>query len=111
MNDAKRRWDGIAINEHEALTKAAQHYQTAFTTGKNIPPGNQQLQVSYLIAELSHRVADHETAKQYFNSTIKAGQEFIYQNRSDKSRTELARKIMELAIEQGRTNLKAAKPE
>ena len=110
MLEAKRKWDGIAINEHEALKFAAKHYQKAFTSGKNISVGNQQLQVSYLIAELSRRVGDHDIAKQYFNSTIKAGQEFIYQNRTDKSRTELARKIMELAIEQGRTNLKAAKP-
>lgn len=110
MLEAKRRWSGLAINEHEALKLAAKHYQKAFTSGKNISVGNQQLQVSYLIAELSRRVGDHDIAKQYFNSTIKAGQEFIYQNRTDKSRTELARKIMELAIEQGRANLKAAKP-
>jgi len=37
-----------------------------------------------------------------FNSTIKHGQEYIYQNRKDSSRTALARKILELAIEQGR---------
>ena len=110
MLDAKRKWDGIAINEIEALKFAAKFYQKAFTSGKNISVGNQQLQVSYLIAELSRRVGDYDIAKQYFNSTIKAGQEFIYQNRNDKSRTELARKIMELAIEQGRSNLKAAKP-
>lgn len=110
MLEAKRKWDGLAINEHEALNLAAKHYRKAFTSGKNISVGNQQLQVSYLIAELSRRVGEYDIAKQYFNSTIKAGQEFIYQNRTDKSRTELARKIMELAIEQGRTNLKAAKP-
>ena len=110
MLDAKRKWDGVAVSELEALRYAAGHYQKAFTSGKNIAVGNQQLQVSYLIAELSRRVNDHEIAKQYFNSTIKAGQEFIYQNRTDKSRTELARKIMELAIEQGRANLKAARP-
>ena len=110
MLDAKRKWDGVAVNEHEALRLAAKYYQEAFTSGKNISVGNQQLQVSYLIAELSRRVGNHDTAKQYFNSTIKAGQEYIYQNRSNKSRTELARKIMELAIEQGRINLKAAKP-
>ena len=110
MLDTKRKWDGVVVNEHEALRLAAKHYQEAFKSGKNISAGNQQLQVSYLIAELSRRVGDHDIAKQYFNSTIKAGQEYIYQNRNDKSRTELARKIMELAIEQGRNNLKAAKP-
>jgi uncharacterized protein (DUF2225 family) len=106
----KRQWDGVALDEHEALKKAVQYYCDAFTSGRNISPGNQQIQVSYLIAELSRRIGDHDLANQYFNSTIKAGQEFIYQNRNDRSRTTLARKIMELAVEQGRANLAAAKP-
>jgi len=107
---AKRRWDGVVLDEQAALKKAIHYYCQAFASGRDIAPGNQQLQVSYLIAELSRRVGDFEQAKQYFSSTIKSGQEFIYQNRSDQSRTVLARKIMELAIEQGRTNLAALKP-
>jgi uncharacterized protein (DUF2225 family) len=105
----QRLWLGVATNEREALIKAVEYYRAAFSTGRDIAPGNQQIQASYLIAELSRRVGDYEQAKQYFSSTIKSGQEFIYQNRQDQSRTALARKILELAMEQGRSTLAAAK--
>lgn len=105
----QRLWPGVVTNEREALMKAVEHYKAAFSTGRDIAPGNQQIQASYLIAELSRRIGDYEQAKQYFSSTIKTGQEFIYQNRQDQSRTALARKILELAMEQGRSTLAAAK--
>jgi len=102
-------WSGVVVNEREALEQAIHHYKQAFAGGRDIAAGNQQIQASYLIAELSRRIGDYDGAKQYFTSTIKNGQEFIYQNRRDRSRTQLARKILELAIEQGRANLQAAK--
>jgi tetratricopeptide (TPR) repeat protein len=102
-------WNSIVINEREALEQAIRHYKEAFEGARDIAAGNQQIQAAYLIAELSRRIGDHDGARQYFTSTIKAGQEFIYQNRTDPSRTQLARKILELAIEQGRVNLKASK--
>ncbi len=105
----KSRWDGVVTNEKEALEKAIQYYVEAFAGGRDISPGNQQIQASYLIAELSRRIGDYDQARQYFNSTIKHGQEFIYQNRKDPSRTALARKILELAIEQGKANMEALK--
>jgi uncharacterized protein (DUF2225 family) len=98
---------GITLNEREAMEKAIKFYIEALQDGRTIAPGNQQLQATYLIAELSRRIGDYDGAKQYFNATIKYGQEFIYQNRQDQSRTALARKILELAIEQGKTNLAA----
>ena len=110
LQDAKRGWNGIVTNEREALEKAVFNYKEAFANGRDIAPGNQQIQASYLIAELSRRIGDYDEAKQYFTSTIKSGQEFIYQNRNDKSRTALAKKILELAIEQGRSNLAASRP-
>ncbi len=110
LQDAKRTWNGVATNEREALEKAVFNYKEAFANGRDIAPGNQQIQASYLIAELSRRIGDYDEAKQYFTSTIKSGQEFIYQNRNDKSRIALAKKILELAIEQGRSNLAAARP-
>ncbi|MDD5425257.1 MAG: DUF2225 domain-containing protein [candidate division Zixibacteria bacterium] len=110
LHAMKLRWDGVVANEREALEKAVYYYKQAFANGRDILPGNQQIQASYLIAELSRRIGDYDEAKQYFTSTIKTGQEFIYQNRHDQSRTVLARKILELAIEQGRANLKASKP-
>ena len=110
LQSLKLKWDGIVTSEREALEKAVFFYKKAFANGRDILPGNQQIQASYLIAELSRRIGDYDEAKQYFSSTIKTGQEFIYQNRNDQSRTVLARKILELAIEQGRANLKASKP-
>jgi hypothetical protein len=105
----KSQWDGIVIDESEATRAAIYNYKEAFATGRDISPGNQEIQASYLIAELSRRVGDFDSAREYFNSTIKNGQEFIYQNRTDRSRTALARKILELAVEQGRTNLSQSK--
>ncbi len=109
LMNLQHHWSGIVTNEREALEQAIHHYKEAFAGGRDIAAGNQQIQASYLIAELSRRIGDYDSAKQFFTSTIKAGQEFIYQNRRDQSRTVLARKILELAIEQGRANLKASK--
>ena len=105
----KKGWNGIVVNEQEALRKAVKYYSEAFVEGRGIATGNQQIQAAYLIAELSRRIGDFDGAKQYFNTTIKLGQEFIYQNRQDQSRTALARKILELAMEQGRENMRALK--
>ncbi|MEW6050499.1 MAG: DUF2225 domain-containing protein [Candidatus Zixiibacteriota bacterium] len=110
LHRVQRVWSGAVTNEREALERSVQYYKEAFANGKDIAPGNQQIQASYLIAELSRRIGDFDEAKQYFTSTIKSGQEFIYQNRHDSSRTALARKILELAIEQGRMNLAASRP-
>ena len=60
------------------------------------------MQALYLIAELSRRTCQFDQAKEYFASTIKHGQEFIYRHKEDKSQTALARKILELAIEQNK---------
>jgi uncharacterized protein (DUF2225 family) len=109
MLNIKERWSEAVTSENEAMEKAVYYYKEAFKTGREISQGNQQIQASYLIAELSRRIGDYDSAKQYFNSTIKTGQEFIYQNRNDKSRTALTRKILELAIEQGKLTMEALK--
>ncbi|MBU8934930.1 MAG: DUF2225 domain-containing protein [candidate division Zixibacteria bacterium] len=109
LADLKKNWDGIVTSELEALQKAVTYYRAAYMDGREIAQGNQQIQAGYLIAELSRRIGDHKTSKEFFNSTIKAGQEYVYQNRNDKSRTALARKILELAIEQGKLNMEAIK--
>ncbi|MFQ6007545.1 MAG: DUF2225 domain-containing protein [Candidatus Zixiibacteriota bacterium] len=107
--DVKKSWRAVVTNEHEAMKKAADFYKRAFTEGRDIAPGNQQIQAAYLIAELSRRVGRYEEARQYFNATIRHGQEFIHKNRHDPTQTALARKILELAIEQGKTNMEAMK--
>ncbi len=109
LSDRIERWDGIVVSEQQALQQAVRYYAAAFSEGNDIAPGYQQIQASYLIAELSRRVGNHDMAREYFNSTIKHGQEFIYKNRTDRSRTALARKILELAMEQGRDNMAALK--
>lgn len=109
LSQLQKSWSDAVTSEKEALEKAVVYYKKAFESGREIAPGNQQIQATYLIAELSRRIGDYDGAKQYFNSTIKAGQDFIYKNRSDKSRTALTRKILELAIEQGKLNMEASK--
>lgn len=109
LNKLNQTWDIIPRNEKEALTLAVNHYVRAYEDGYDIAEGNQQIQASYLIAELSRRIGEYERAKEYFNKTIRTGQEFIHRYKGDKSRTALARKILELAIEQGRLNQSALK--
>ncbi|HOD65167.1 MAG TPA: DUF2225 domain-containing protein [candidate division Zixibacteria bacterium] len=107
LYDLKKSWDGIVTSEREALQKAVHFYRQAFTDGRSIAPGNQQIQASYLIAELSRRTGDFATAREFFNHTIRHGQEFIYRNRHDQTQTALARKILELAIEYGKSSMEA----
>ncbi len=98
----KKSWDGVAVDELEALVKATEYYKRSFDEKSAMSAGNQQIQASYLIGELSRRIGQFAQAREYFNSTIKHGQEFINQHREDKAQTALARKILELAIEQNR---------
>ncbi len=105
----KRVWDGAPANEHEAMRLAAKYYVGAFESGKQISHGNQSIQAAYLIGELSRQVGDHDTARQYFNTTIKTGQTFIHEIRGDRTRTAMARKILEMAMKQGKRNLAEAK--
>jgi hypothetical protein len=109
LNKLARMWDGVPRNEFEAMRYAARYYIEAFEAGKEISVGNQSIQAAYLIAELSRQIRDHDTARQYFNTTIKMGQDFINQIRGDRTRTALARKILELALAQGKKNLAEAK--
>jgi uncharacterized protein (DUF2225 family) len=102
-------WDGVPRNEFDAMRFAVRYYINAFENGKEIAHGNQSIQAAYLIAELSRQIGDHDNARQYFNTTIKMGQEFINEIRGDRTRTALARKILELALKQGKKNLAEAK--
>ncbi len=104
-----RMWDGVPRNEFEAMRLAVRYYINAFETGKEIGLGNQSIQAAYLIAELSRQIGDHDNARRYFNTTIKMGQEFINEIRGDRTRTALARKLLELALKQGKKNLAEAK--
>ncbi|MCH9030730.1 MAG: DUF2225 domain-containing protein [candidate division Zixibacteria bacterium] len=96
----KHEWQDAPANEREALLTAIHYYKLAFEGGKEVSKGNQQTQVCYLIAELSRRVGLYDQAREYFHGAIKSGQQLIHEMRGDKSRTALARKILELAMEQ-----------
>lgn len=109
LSALKRVWDGVVVNEYEAMRLAVKYYIGAFESGKQIARGNQSIQASYLIGELSRQIGDNNTARQYFNTTIKTGQAFINEIRGDRTRTAFARKILELAMKQGKKNLAEAK--
>jgi len=105
LSQLASKWEGIPLNEKSALEYAVNYYVRMYEDGRNVGEGNQQIQALYMIAELSRRIGNYDQAKEYFNKTIRSGQEFIHKNRQDQSRTALAKKILELAIEQGRENL------
>lgn len=109
LNKLIRIWNGVPRNEIEAIRLAVRHYINAYEIGKEIEHGNQTIQAAYLIAELSRQIGDHDTARQYFNTTIKAGQDFINEIRGDRNRSALTRKLLELAMTQGKKNLAEAK--
>jgi len=109
LTGLSRIWDGVPCREIDALRFSVKYYIQAFATGKEIAPGNQSIQAAYLIAELSRRIGDHDTARQYFNTTIKTGQEYINEIRGDRTRTTLTRKLLEMALKQGKKNLAQAR--
>lgn len=104
-----RIWDGVPRSEADALRFAVRHYIKSFELGKEIGHGNQSIQASYLIAELSRRIGDYDVGRQYFNTTIKMGQEYINEIRGDRTRTALTRKLLEMALSQGKKNLAEAR--
>ena len=103
-----KEWREIPTNEYEAIKLSLKYYKQSFEQNRDINPGNQQIQATYIISELSRRVGDYEEARKYFNVAIRVGQEFINKNRDDVNKTALARKILELALEQGKLNLAEA---
>ncbi|NIP43557.1 MAG: DUF2225 domain-containing protein [candidate division Zixibacteria bacterium] len=105
LQELKTIWPEVPVSEHEAMSSAANYYKAAYEEGREIPAG-QAIQAVYLIAELSRRIAKHEEASEYFDKSIKLAQEYISANKGDRSRTALARRILELAMQQGELNLK-----
>ena len=102
-------WDGVPRDEREALKLTIKYYIEAFEAGREIARGNPAIQAAYLIAELSRQIGDHNTARKFFNNTVRMGQSFINEIKGDRTRTALARKILELAMTQGKKNLAEAK--
>ena len=109
LSNLRESWELVPMSEHDALRFALQFYKKSYETGHEVSAGNQQIQVEYLLGELCRRLGRRDEAKQYFNNTIKSAQEFIYQHKGDQTRTALARKILEMALAQGKLNLSEAK--
>ncbi|MGB2696732.1 MAG: DUF2225 domain-containing protein [Candidatus Zixiibacteriota bacterium] len=99
----KIQWPEIPVNEKEALKLSLDNYKNSLT---NDLKGNQRIQISYLIGELSRRIGDLDGAKEYLNLTIDVGQDFIQRNSEDQLKTALAQKILEMAYQQKEMILK-----
>lgn len=92
----------IPADEFEAISLSLHCYGKAYEESREISGGNQKIQVAYMIGELARRAGEKDQALEYFNAAIRTGQEFIHQNRNDAAKTALARKILEMAVGQGR---------
>jgi tetratricopeptide (TPR) repeat protein len=108
LKSLKDNWEYAPTCEHTALKFSLEFYKNAYENGYEVSEGNQQIQVEYLLGEVSRRLGKHEEAKGYFNKALKSAQQFIYQHKGEGARTALARKIYEMALAQGRENLKEA---
>lgn len=108
LYSVRERRHEIPVNETEALTLALEYYMKAYQDSREIRAGLQELQAAYLIAELSRRVGDLSQAAEYFKISSKLAQDLMMKNRHDKSISSNARKILEMALEQGRTVKEAA---
>jgi uncharacterized protein (DUF2225 family) len=99
----KMDWPWVPTNEKEALELSLENYKKSLTQGLK---GNQMIQIPYLIGELSRRIGDLDTAKEYFDLTIDVGKGFMEENREDELKTALVQKILEMAHQQKEVMLK-----
>jgi hypothetical protein len=97
-----RRSREVPLNEFEAISLSLRHYRKSYEESREISGSNQKIQVAYMIGELARRAGELEQAREFFTAAIRYGQEFIHKNRNDATKTALARKIVELAVEQSR---------
>jgi uncharacterized protein (DUF2225 family) len=92
----------VPTNESEAISRSLQFYRQAYEESREISGGNQKIQVAYMIGELARRTGEIDQAREYLYAAMRTGQEFIHQHRNDAAKTALARKILEMAVEQTR---------
>ncbi len=106
---AREIWTDIPVVESEALVLALENYLKAYQNSREIKPGLQQLQASYMIAELARRVGDFEKANEYFKITTRQSQDMMTRSKGDKSLYANAKKILEMSLEQNRLIKKSDK--
>lgn len=102
LSTVKEKWRDIPLNEIESLDLSLRYYIKAYQNSKEIKPGLQQLQASYMIAELSRRVGNNNQAMEYFKNTSKQAHEMMSRNRNDKTIFANAQKMLGLCLEQAR---------
>lgn len=100
LRDIKMHWNGIPLDETEALGKSLEHYRKAYREGRDIPQGNPQIQLAYMIGELSRRTGRYPDARQFYDLAIRTGRQWIHKLQADPTKTALARHIVDLAIDQ-----------
>lgn len=100
LRDLQKTWPGAPADEEQALGHALRNYLMAFSTERDIPEGNAQVQLTYMIGELARRVGETAQANQFLNLTVRRGREWIHKMKSDPTRTAMAQHLIDLAIEQ-----------
>jgi hypothetical protein len=100
LRGLKMYWEGAPTDEMSALAASLEHYRKAYREGRDIPPGNAQIQLAYMIGELSRRTGQSADSRQFFDLAIRTGREWIRKLNNDPTKTALARHIVDLAIEQ-----------
>jgi len=100
LQDVAGRDNEIPRNEREALLLSKQYYRQAYEGSRDISGSNQKIQVAYMIGELARRVGEIDQAVEYFKVAVRTGHELIHRFRDDVTKTALARKILEMAIDQ-----------
>jgi hypothetical protein len=104
LRKARELWNDLPATEHEALLRAREYYKQAYETGSEVKEGVGQVQVAYLIAELSRRTEDFATAEQYFNTMLKVGGQLASSRTENAATVNRTRKLLELGRDQARLN-------
>jgi len=94
----------VPLCEEDAQGLALDHYKHYFEHCRNFASPELEVQTAYLIAEIARRVGRARDASGYFNHAIRKGQELIHEYQNDPTRSGFLRKVVELAVEQGRKN-------
>jgi hypothetical protein len=93
-------WDGVPTDELAATGLSLEHYRLAYEEGHRVPKGNAQIQLAYMIGELSRRCGNRRDAQQYLTVAIRLGREWIHQHQNDPTKAAMARHVVDLAVEQ-----------
>jgi len=100
LQELRDQWDGAPLDETSALAASLNHYRIAYREGRDVPPGNAQIQLAYMIGELARRTGELSESRQFFDLAIRTGRDWIHKLNSEPTKTALARHIVDLAIEQ-----------